>query len=173
MSSVVDVDSTPPVKNPSRTRLYILIAALVVVVVILGIAGVSKLSGGTSRAQKSGPTMVAAADTLPTATLTVIPPTEAPTRKPTNTPVVAAKETDTPAVKATNTVQPASVGATAPAIAPTTAPTKLAVAVAASPTPTPTEIPNTGLGSSGIVIGALLLVVLVFVARRLRVVSES
>jgi cytoskeletal protein RodZ len=172
MSSVVDVDSTPPVKKPSRTRLYILIAALLVVVVILGIAGVSKLSGGTSRAQKSGPTLVAA-DTLPTATLTVIPPTEAPTRKPTNTPVVSAKETDTPAVKATNTVQPASVGATAPAIAPTTAPTKLAAAVVASPTPTPTVIPNTGLGSSGIVIGALLLVVLVFVARRLRVVSES
>jgi hypothetical protein len=58
-------------------------------------------------------------------------------------------------------------------MAPTTAPTQLAAVIVASPTPTPTEIPNTGLGSSGIMIGALLLVVLVFLARRLRVASEG
>lgn len=173
MSSVVDVDSTPPAKSPNRSRLYILIAALVLVVVILGIAGISKLSGGTSRAQKSNPTLIAAAVTPETATPTIIPPTEAPTRKPTNTPVVSAKETDTPAVKATNTALPAAVSTTAPTTALTAAPTKLAAAVAVSPTPKPTEIPNTGFGSAGILIGTLLLLVVVFAARRLRAASES
>lgn len=169
MSSVVDVDPTPPASNPKRIRLYILIAALVLVVVILGIAGISKLSGGTSRAQKDSPTLVAAAATPATETPTIVQPTEAPTRRPTNTPVVSVKETDTPVVKATDTIKPAAVST----MAPTTAPTQLAAVIVASPTPTPTEIPNTGLGSSGIMIGALLLVVLVFLARRLRVASEG
>jgi hypothetical protein len=168
MSSVVDVDSTPPANNSRRIRLYALIAALLVVVVILGIAGISKL-GGTSRAQKGSPTAIAAAAELATATPTIVQPTEAPTRKPTNTPVVASKETDTP-VKATIAPVQATSASTS---APTIAPTKLAAAIVVTPTPKPTEIPNTGLGSSGIVIGALLLVVLIFLARRLRVVSES
>jgi len=165
--SDVDVDTTPPVDTGRRKRFLIIIGALSVVVVILAFASIVKALRG--RAARQTPTVVIVEE-ISTPTWTPLPPTKTPTRKPTNTQVVS-KPTNTPVVKETPTAIKIVEAATSTST-PTEVPPTPTRAPTLTPTPAPAEIPDTGVGFSGILIGALALIVLIFLARRMRLGTE-
>jgi len=165
--SDVDINAPPtPVSNPRRRVLFIIAAALLVAILFLGIYVIAGAFSGNAPHEEPLPTIVAAVDS-PTAT--PLPPTATPTRRPTNTAVVVratetSAPTDTP-VPATDTPAKAVAAATPTA-------TDTATAVPPTPTPVPTELPNTGLGSAGLLMGGMALIAIILVARRLRL-SEA
>lgn len=190
MTEVIDVETTPPEENPGRRkRLWIIIGTLAAVAVIVGAAAVIGRIRGNAAQPDITPTALVEAATL-TPTLTDTPePTDTSTRRPTNTPVVV-KATNTPVVRPTDTATAVvAVEATAtattlptetptdqpPADTPTEPPPSLTIS---PPTPTdtvvvPSEIPNTGVGTLGMALAAMALVLVIFVARQLRLGGQD
>ncbi len=147
--------------------LIALLALCFVGLLLLGIAFILPALKGGKVAQATA-TPAASATQMPTSTPV---PTNTPTPKPSPTPVIVYTFTPAPTGQPT-----AAVGATASPTSPGTAPATTQPTSAASPTVTPTptsqaeegELAQTGVGWGLILFSGLGLVLLAFVARRLR-----
>jgi hypothetical protein len=176
-------DEAPPEKNGNRT--FLIIAGIlggIMVLALLCIAALALLkylpgqkadqsANATNIAQATvmalAASQTASAPILPPATATLRPtiiPTN--TQKPTNTPVIVLGPTKSPTIDIALATRNALLTEAAAAASPTP-PT--------SPQPTKTALPETGiadeLGTPGLITAAFLLVVIIFLMRRLRTAS--
>jgi hypothetical protein len=181
-------EEAPPEKNGNRT--FLIIAGIlggVMVLALLCIAALALLrylpgqqanqnANATNIAQATAMAVAASqtafAPSVPTATATLRPtiiPTN--TRMPTNTPVIVVGPTKSPTVDIAIATRDALLTQAALAASPT--PPLLTSPIA--PLPTSTGLPETGiadeLGTPGLITAAFVLVVIIFLMRRLRTAS--
>ena len=154
-----DAADEPVAGDGGSNRLFIIIALGLVGLLMLGLLGI----GGWALIIR--PRQRARVATMEP-TVAVVAAAETPTEAPTSTPTATVAPTNTPAQEATNTP-----------VVPTATATEMGAATATSVytlTPTPGgegTTPDTGLGGATAAMGAVLLLGLLFAARRLRLAN--
>ena len=173
-------DEAPPEKNGNRT--FLIIAGIlggIMVLALLCIAALALLKylPGQQADQSANATNIAQATVMAlaasqTASAPIVPPATATlrptviptnTQKPTNTPVIVLGPTKSPTIDIALATRNALLTEAAVAASPT------------PPKPTTTALPETGiadeLGTPGLITAAFVLVVIIFLMRRLRTAS--
>jgi cytoskeletal protein RodZ len=172
-------EEKPPESNGNRTFLIIagVLGGIMVLalLIILGVALIRNIPNQRT-AQNSNATQ-AAQDTAiaVAASQTASVPTATATQQPTFTPTRTLAPTHTPVIVLAPTKSPTMKIATSTSIIPltqTATQTSLVQASVTPPKPTTTALPRTGiadeLGTPGLLIAAFVLVLIIFIARRLR-----
>jgi cytoskeletal protein RodZ len=155
-------DEAPMEVERGPNRLFLIIAIALIGFLFIGLLGVGGwfllIKPGQERAINQQATQVAAESTA-VAQQTIMAPTDTPV--PTNTPLPTNTPAPTPTPPVTNT----------PVVRPTDTPD-----ADATPTPTRTPIgggqtPQTGIGGLGAVLAGAALLVVIFVARKMRLAA--
>ena len=173
-------EEKPPESNGNRT--FLIIAGVlggIMILALLSILGVALIRNiPNQRAAQNSIATKAAQNTAIAASQTASVPTITATRQPTFTPTNTLTPTNTPVIVLAPTKTPTIKVATATLNAQptqTAIQTSVVKASATPPKPTTTALPRTGiadeLGTPGLFVAAFILVVIIFVVRKLRTAS--